>query len=105
MDSYLEKISNLADLSNLDSDRSLDTGLGERGRVLSGVGDLLSMFLQPHHQGPTPGQGMTKTSHQVDIMVGAGLQQATGDPCLVGDSWTLRGKSGSVFCGITAPFS
>ena len=42
MDSYLEKISNLADLSNLDSDRSLDTGLGERGRVLSGVGDLLS---------------------------------------------------------------
>ena len=42
MDSYLEKMSNLADLSNLERDRSLDTGLGERGRVLSGVGDLLS---------------------------------------------------------------
>ena len=22
-----------------------------------------------------------------------------------GDSWTLTGKSGSVFCGVTAPFS
>ena len=33
------------------------------------------------------------------------LQQATTDPCLHLDSWTLTGKSGSVSCGVTAPFS
>ena len=33
------------------------------------------------------------------------LQQATTDPRLTGDSWTLTGKSGSVSCGVTAPFS
>ena len=33
------------------------------------------------------------------------LQQATTDPRLCGDSWTLTGKSGSVSCGVTAPFS
>ena len=33
------------------------------------------------------------------------LQQATTDPCLHLDSWTLTGKSGSVSCGATAPFS
>ena len=33
------------------------------------------------------------------------LQQATTDPRLCRDSWTLPGKSGSVSCGATAPFS
>ena len=33
------------------------------------------------------------------------LEQATTDPHLVGDSWTLTGQSESVFCMITAPFS
>ena len=33
------------------------------------------------------------------------LQQATADPLSAGDSWTLMGKSGSVSCGVTAPFS
>ena len=33
------------------------------------------------------------------------LQQATADPRLPRDSWTLTGKSGSVSCGVTAPFS
>ena len=33
------------------------------------------------------------------------LQQATTDPCLHLDSWTLTGKSGSISCGVTAPFS
>ena len=33
------------------------------------------------------------------------LQQATTDPCLHLDSWTLTGKSGSVSHGVTAPFS
>lgn len=36
-------MSNLAILSNRESDLSVETGLGERGRVLSGVGDLLSL--------------------------------------------------------------
>ena len=33
------------------------------------------------------------------------LQQATTDPRLTGDSWTLTGKSGSVSCGVTAALS
>ena len=33
------------------------------------------------------------------------LQQAPADPRLPRDSWTLTGKSGSVSCGVTAPFS
>ena len=33
------------------------------------------------------------------------LQQASANPASAGDSWTLRGKSGSVSCGVTAPFS
>ena len=33
------------------------------------------------------------------------LQQATADPCLCGDSWTLTGKSGTLSCGVAAPFS
>ena len=33
------------------------------------------------------------------------LQEATADPRLSGDSWTLTGNFGSVSCGITAPFS
>ena len=33
------------------------------------------------------------------------LQQATMNPHSTGNSWTLIGKSGSVSCGITAPFS
>ena len=33
------------------------------------------------------------------------LQQATSNPRLCRDSWTLTGKSGSVSCGVTAPFS
>ena len=33
------------------------------------------------------------------------LQQATVDPVSDGDSWTLTGKSGSVSCGVIAPFS
>ena len=33
------------------------------------------------------------------------LQQTTADPHLPGNSWTLMGKSGSVSCGVTAPFS
>ena len=33
------------------------------------------------------------------------LQQATADPRLCRDSWTLPGKSGSVSCGVTASFS
>ena len=33
------------------------------------------------------------------------LQQAPTDPRLCRDSWTLTGKSGSVSCGVTAPFS
>ena len=33
------------------------------------------------------------------------LQQATTDPRLCRDSWTLPGKSESVSCGVTAPFS
>ena len=32
-------------------------------------------------------------------------QQATVNPHLHRDSWTLTGKSGSVSCGVTAPFS
>ena len=32
------------------------------------------------------------------------LQKATTDPCFCWDSWTLTGKSGSVSCGLTAPF-
>ena len=32
------------------------------------------------------------------------LQQATADPHLCPRLWTLTGKSGSVSCGITAPF-
>ena len=33
------------------------------------------------------------------------LQQATTDHASARDSWTLLGKSGSVPCGVTAPFS
>ena len=33
------------------------------------------------------------------------LQQATADPHLHQRSWTLSGKSGSVSCGVPAPFS
>ena len=33
------------------------------------------------------------------------LQQATSTHASTGDSWTLPGKSGSVSCGVTAPFS
>ena len=33
------------------------------------------------------------------------LKQATADPGLCQDSWTLTAKSGSVSCGVTAPFS
>ena len=33
------------------------------------------------------------------------LQQAASDPCLHWRLWTLMGKSGSVSCGVTAPFS
>ena len=33
------------------------------------------------------------------------LQQATANPRLPWDSWTLMGKSGSVSCEVTAPFS
>ena len=33
------------------------------------------------------------------------LQQATDDLCLPRDSWTLMVKTGSLSCGITAPFS
>ena len=33
------------------------------------------------------------------------LQQATAEPCLCRDSWTLTSKSGSVSFGVTAPFS
>ena len=33
------------------------------------------------------------------------LQQATAYPRLRQDSWTVTGKSGSVSCGVTAPFS
>ena len=32
------------------------------------------------------------------------LQQATTNPCLTRDSWTLMGKSGSLSFGVTAPF-
>ena len=33
------------------------------------------------------------------------LQQATTNSASIGDSWTLTGKSGSVSCGVIAPFS
>ena len=33
------------------------------------------------------------------------LQQAPDDPCLPRDPWALPGKSGSVSCGVSAPFS
>ena len=33
------------------------------------------------------------------------LQQVTLNQASAGDSWTLPGKSGSVFCGVTAPLS
>ena len=35
----------------------------------------------------------------------SGLQQATTDSPSTRDSWTLTGKSGSVSCGVIAPFS
>ena len=33
------------------------------------------------------------------------LHQSTADRASARDSWTLMGKSGSVLCGVTAPFS
>ena len=39
--------------------------------------------------------------HSVPILLGRPL--STRDSA--GDPWTLTGKSGSVFCGVTAPFS
>ena len=47
-----------------------------------------------------------KRSHACTATLSAPtLQQATIDPRLHGDLWTLTGKSGSVSCGVTAPFS
>ena len=43
--------------------------------------------------------------HALLHLVSPALQQATADPCLAGDSWTLSGKSGSFSCGVTTPFS
>ena len=42
-----------------------------------------------------------RTAHSVP----PALQQATSNPRLPWDSWILMGKSGSVFCGVTAPFT
>ena len=46
-----------------------------------------------------------RSHHALLHSVPPALQQATTDPRLTGDSWTLTGKSGSVSCGVTAPFS
>ena len=47
-----------------------------------------------------------KRSHDALLhSVPPALQQATADPCLCGDSWTLTGKSGTLSCGVAAPFS
>ena len=47
-----------------------------------------------------------KRSHDALLhSVPPALQQATADPCLCGDSWTLTGKSGALSRGVTAPFS
>ena len=43
--------------------------------------------------------------HVLPYSVPLTLQQATADPSLHRDSWTLTGKSGSVSCRITAHFS
>ena len=47
-----------------------------------------------------------KRSHDALLhSVPPALQQATADPCLPRDSWTLTGKSGALSRGVTAPFS
>ena len=48
-----------------------------------------------------------KRSHActATLMVYVALHPTTADPTSAGDSWTLRGKSGSASCGVTAPFS
>ena len=43
--------------------------------------------------------------HALLHSVPATLQQLTADPRLPRDSWTLTGESGSLSCGVTAPFS
>ena len=44
-------------------------------------------------------------SHSCTAELPPTLQQATSDPHLHRRLWTLMGKSGSVSCGVTAPFS
>ena len=46
-----------------------------------------------------------KRSHTLLHSVPPTLQQATPTHTSAGDSWTLMGKSGSVSCRVTAPFS
>ena len=46
--------------------------------------------------------GFLKRSHaSTAILLGPNMQQATTNPRLHGDSWTLIDKSGSVACGVT----
>lgn len=67
-------MSNLADRSNLEEDLedllSGDTGLGERGRVLSGVGDLLSTALSSYSTGARGGRISSETGRISSIYVG-----------------------------------
>ena len=67
----------------------------------------LLLDLKPNYGGGNADNGglLQRPQAQVQHSVPPTLKQAIADHTSAGDSWTLLGMSGSVSCGVTAPFS
>ena len=68
------------------------------GRVVGGLWEVGGKV-----DGRADGMVMTASFKKTYVFSAFTPQQATVNPCLCQNSWTLTGKSGSVSCGVTAP--
>ena len=68
------------------------------GRVVGGLWEVGGKV-----DGRVDGTVMTVSFEKTYVFGALTPQQATVDPCLCQNSWTLTGKSGSVSCGVAAP--